>query len=164
MKLSLIAALDRNHAIGRDNDLPWRLPDDLKRFKAHTLGKPVLMGRKTAQSLGRALPGRRNLVLTRSGTVPFEGMQTVASIDDALRIAQADGADELCVIGGGEVYALTLPIATDLYLTHVETHVEGAEAFFPAFDAAQWRVVSRELHDADAKHAFAFEFVDYVRA
>ncbi|WP_206859903.1 dihydrofolate reductase [Lysobacter changpingensis] len=163
MKLSLIAALDRDHAIGRDNDLPWRLPDDLKRFKALTIGKPVLMGRKTAQSLGRALPGRRNLVLTRSGAVPFEGMQAVASVDEALRIAGADGADELCVIGGGEVYALTLPVATHLFLTHVETRVEGGEAFFPAFDVSQWRVVSRERHDADAKHAFAFEFVDYVR-
>jgi len=163
MKVSLIAALDRNHAIGRDNDLPWRLPDDLKRFKALTLGKPVLMGRKTAQSLGRALPGRRNLVLTRSGVVPFEGMQAVASVDGAQRLAEADGADELCVIGGGEVYALMLPLATHLFLTHVETQVDGAQAFFPAFDAAQWRVVSRERHEADAKHAFAFEFVDYVR-
>jgi len=163
MKLSLVAALDRNRAIGRDNDLPWRLPDDLKRFKALTLGKPVLMGRKTAQSLGRALPGRRNLVLTRSGAVPFEGMQAVASIDEALRIAEADGADELCVIGGGEVYAQVLPMATHLFLTHVETQVDDAEAFFPAFDPAHWRVVSRERHEADAKHAFAFEFVDYVR-
>lgn len=164
MKLSLIAALDRDRAIGRDNDLPWRLPDDLKRFKALTLGKPVLMGRKTAVSLGRALPGRRNLVLTRSAAVPFEGMQAVASVDEALRLAEADGAEELCVIGGGEVYALTLPVATHLFLTHVETQVEGAEAFFPAFDALQWRVVSRERHEADAKHALAFEFVDYVRA
>ena len=164
MKVSLIAALDRHNAIGRDNDLPWRLPDDLKRFKALTLGKPVLMGRKTAQSLGRALPGRRNLVLTRSGVVPFEGMTAVSSIDEAVRIAQADGADELYVIGGGEVYALTLPIATHLLLTHVDTQVDGAHAFFPDFDATQWRVVSRERHEADAKHAFAFEFVDYVRA
>ena len=164
MKVSLIAALDRHNAIGRDNDLPWRLPDDLKRFKALTLGKPVLMGRKTAQSLGRALPGRRNLVLTRSGVVPFEGMTAVSSIDEAVRIAQTDSADELCVIGGGEVYALTLPIATHLLLTHVDTQVDGAHAFFPDFDAAQWRVVSRERHEADAKHAFAFEFVDYVRA
>jgi len=164
VKLSLIAALDCNRAIGRDNDLPWRLPDDLKRFKALTLGKPVLMGRKTAVSLGRALPGRRNLVLTRSGAVPFHGMQAVASVEEALRLAEADGAEELCVIGGGEVYALTLPAATHLFLTHVDTLVENAEAFFPAFDASQWRVVSRERHEADAKHALAFEFVDYVRA
>ncbi|MDI9238934.1 dihydrofolate reductase [Lysobacter sp. LF1] len=164
MKLSLIAALDRNFAIGRDNDLPWRLPDDLKRFKALTLGKPVLMGRKTAQSLGRALPGRRNLVLTRSDTVPFDGMQAVASVDEALHIAASDGAQELCVIGGGEVYALCLPRATHLHLTHVDTDVNGADAFFPMFDPSQWRIVAREPHTVDAKHAFAFEFVDYERS
>ncbi|WP_158987146.1 dihydrofolate reductase [Lysobacter panacisoli] len=163
MALSLIAALDRNSAIGRDNDLPWRLPDDLKRFKALTLGKPVLMGRKTAQSLGRALPGRRNLVLTRSGQVPFDGMEAVASIDDALRIANDDGAPELCVIGGGEIYTLCLPRATHLHLTHVDTVVDDADAVFPAFDPARWRVVAREWHAADVKHAFAFEFVDYER-
>lgn len=164
VELSLIAALDCNRAIGRDNDLPWRLPDDLKRFKALTLGKPVLMGRRTAQSLGRALPGRRNLVLTRSGQVPFDGMDAVASIDEALRAAFDAGASELCVIGGGEVYALCLPLAMRLHLTHVDTEVAGADAFFPAFDPAQWRIVAREQHVADAKHAFAFEFVDYLRA
>ena len=158
MKLSLIAALDRHHAIGKGNALPWHLPADLKRFKALTLGKPVLMGRKTAESIGRALPGRRNLVLTRSGRVPFDGMEAVASLPDALA-----AGEEVCVIGGGEVYALALPMATHLYLTHVETVVEGADAFFPAFDAAQWRVAAREVHAADGKHAFAFEFVDYVR-
>ncbi|MGQ4660105.1 dihydrofolate reductase [Lysobacter sp. F6437] len=161
--LVLIAAFDRNRAIGRGNALPWRLPDDLKRFKALTLGKPVLMGRKTAESLGRALPGRRNLVLTRSGEVPFEGMQAVASIDGALAIAHDDGAAELCVIGGGEVYALCLAQATRMHLTHVDTAVEGADAFFPAFDPAQWQVLSRDPHAADAKHAFAFDFVDYRR-
>lgn len=163
IELVLIAALDRRNAIGRDNDLPWRLPDDLKRFKALTLGKPLLMGRKTAQSLGRALPGRRNLVLTRSGEVPFEGMQAVASIDEALRIAGDDGATELCVIGGGEVYVLCLPAAARLHLTHVDTVTEGADAFFPAFDPLQWRVTGRDRHEADAKHAFAYEFVDYQR-
>lgn len=164
MRIALIAALDRRHAIGRDNDLPWRLPDDLKRFKALTLGKPVLMGRKTAQSLGRALPGRRNLVLTRSGAVPFDGMQAVTSLDEALRIAAEGGAQELCVIGGGEVYALCFARATHLHLTQVDTEVAGADAFFPAFDASQWRVVARERHEADARHAFAFEFVDYERS
>lgn len=164
LELVLIAALDRNRAIGRDNDLPWRLPDDLKRFKALTLGKPVLMGRKTAQSLGRALPGRLNLVLTRSGQVPFDGMQAVASLDDAMRVAAAAGATSLCVIGGGEVYAQCLPMATQLHLTHVDTVVDGADAFFPIFDAGHWRAVGRERHEADAKHAFAFEFVDYLRA
>jgi dihydrofolate reductase len=163
MDLVLLAALDRRHAIGRDNDLPWRLPDDLKRFKALTLGKPVLMGRKTAESLGRALPGRLNLVLTRTGRVPFEGMQAVATIEEALRMSAADGAAELCVIGGGEIYALCLPLARRMHLTHVDTIVEGADAFFPDFAAGQWRITAREPRAADAKHGFAFEFVDYER-
>lgn len=163
MRISLVAALDRNRAIGRDNAMPWHLPDDFKHFKALTFGKPILMGRKTAESLGRALPGRLNLVLTRSGRVPFEGMQAVASIDAAKGVAAASGAGELCIIGGAEVYALTLPMTGALHLTQVDAEVEGADAFFPAFDPAQWRIVSREAHPADAKHAFAFEFVDYAR-
>ena len=162
MQVSLIAALDRGFAIGKGNALPWHLPDDLKRFKALTLGKPILMGRKTAESLGRALPKRRNLVLTRSGHVPFEGMQAVASFDDALAMAAGD-ADELCVIGGGELYALALPRASRMHLTHVETVVEAADAFFPRFAAGEWIVTARAPHAADAAHAFAFEFVDYAR-
>jgi dihydrofolate reductase len=163
MRISLVVALDRHRAIGRDNDLPWRLPDDLKRFKALTLGKPVLMGRKTAESLGRALPGRLNLVLTRRGGVPFEGMQAVASVDEALAIAETRGAEDLSVIGGGEVYALTLGLADVLYLTEVDTVVEDAHAFFPAFDPTEWREVAREPHPVDAKHALAFDFVEYRR-
>ena len=163
MDLVLVAALDRRNAIGRDNDLPWRLPDDLKRFKSITLGKPVLMGRKTAESLGRALPGRLNLVLTRSGQVPFEGMQAVASLEEAREVASEVGATELCVIGGGEIYALCLPLAARMHLTQVDTIVEGADAFFPQFDATPWRVVAREAHAADARHGFDFEFVEYER-
>jgi len=159
----LIAAMDRASAIGRGNQLPWRLPEDLKHFKALTLGRPVLMGRKTAESLGRALPGRRNLVLTRSGGVPFEGMQAVASLDEVRELVAADGGSEVCVIGGGEVYALCLPLATRLHLTRVDTVVEGADAFFPPFDAAGWTVLAREPHGADARHAHAFEFVEYAR-
>ena len=162
VELVLIAALDREHAIGKGNTLPWHLPDDLKRFKALTLGKPLLMGRKTAESLGRALPGRRNLVLTRSGQIPFDGMEAVASLDAALETARDDGTDTLCVIGGGEIYALSLPRATRMHLTHVNTRVEGADAFFPRFDPTGWQVTQREAHAADAKHAHAFEFVDYL--
>lgn len=156
--------MDRNRAIGRDNDLPWRLPDDLRRFKALTIGKPILMGRRTAESLGRALPGRRNLVLTRSGRVPFEGMQAVASIDAALEAAAGDGARELCVIGGGELYALLLPRADAMHLTLVDTAVEAADTFFPAFDPRQWREVERQDHAPDARHAHGYAFVDYLRA
>ncbi|WP_198338881.1 dihydrofolate reductase [Lysobacter capsici] len=161
--LVLIAALDRKHAIGRDNALPWRLSDDLKRFKALTLGKPLLMGRKTAQSLGRALPGRRNLVLTRSGEVPFAGMEAVGSTEQALELARADGAAELCVIGGGEIYALCLPSASRMHLTRVDTEVEGADAFFPRFDRDEWREVARESHRADERNEFDVEYVEYVR-
>ncbi len=157
--LVLVAALDRAGAIGRGNALPWRLPDDLQRFKALTLGRPLLMGRKTAQSLGRALPGRLNLVLTRSGQVPFEGMHAVATLAQA---RQRAGDTELMVIGGGEVYALALPQAARLHLTHVDTEVIGADAFFPALPPGQWRVTAREPHAADARHAHAFEFVDYA--
>ena len=163
MRVSLIAALDRNHAIGRGNALPWHLPDDLKRFKALTLGKPVLMGRKTAQSLGRALPKRTNLVLTRGAEAPFAGMQVVASLEAALALAAGE-SDELCVIGGGEVYALALPLATHLQLTHVDTAVPGADALFPRFEARHWREIVRVHHPADASHPFAFDFVDYERA
>ena len=154
----LVCALDREYAIGREGALPWHLPDDLKRFKSLTLGHPMLMGRKTAQALGRALPGRRNLVLTRSGRVPFEGMEAVASLDEAIALA---GDGSLMVIGGGEVFALTLPIASRMHLTFVDTIVEGADAWFPRFDESAWRVVSRHSHAADAKHAHAFEDVDY---
>jgi len=164
-RIALIAALDRNNAIGKGNALPWHLPDDLRRFKALTLGKPLLMGRKTAESLGRALPGRRNLVLTRSGRAPFAGMDAVASLDAALAMIRDDslGEQQLMVIGGGDVFALALPLASQMYLTHVDTVVADADAFFPEFDPAQWRTVSRESHPADAKHAFAFAFVDYAR-
>ena len=162
MKLSMIVALDRNRGIGRDNDLPWQLPDDLKHFKALTLGKPILMGRKTALSLGRALPGRTNLVLTRSGQVPFEGMRAVASLEEATALAEAEGAGELCVIGGGEIFAQLLHQASTLHLTWVDTAVP-ADTHFPPVDPAVWVEVAREHHPADARHAFAFDFVDYAR-
>lgn len=164
LQVVLVAAMDRNRAIGRDNDLPWRLPNDLRRFKALTLGKPLLMGRKTAESLGRALPGRRNLVLTRGGQAPFEGMETVASAEQALQAARETGASELCVIGGAQVYALLLPRADALRLTLVDAAVADADTFFPAFNVDDWVETSRTAHPADARHAHAYVFVDYVRA
>ena len=120
----------------------------------------MLMGRRTAESLGRALPKRRNLVLTRSGRVPFEGMEAVASLDEALALA---GAGTLMVIGGGEVFALALPRAQRMHLTYVDTEVEGADAWFPGFDELDWREFARAHHPADEKHAFAFDDVDYER-
>lgn len=159
-EVSLIVALDRNFAIGRDGVMPWHLPDDLKRFKALTLGKHVLMGRKTALAIGRDLPGRANLVMTRGDTAPFAGQRVVHSLDEAIAIA---GDSELAVIGGGEVFVLTLPRATRMHLTWVDTAVEGADAFFPHFDARQWKETGRDAHAADARHDHAFTFVDYVR-
>lgn len=164
VRISLVAAMDRDRAIGRDNGLPWRLPNDLKRFKALTIGKPILMGRRTAESLGRALPGRRNLVLTRGGRVPFGGMEAVASIDAAVGAAAADGTPELCVIGGAEVYAQLLPRADVMHLTLVDAQVGAADAFFPAFDPRRWHETRREAHPPDPRHAYGYAFVDYLRA
>lgn len=158
-RLRLIAALDRRSAIGRDNRLPWHLPDDLRRFKSLTSGHPVLMGRKTAESLGRALPKRHNLVLTRQDRVPIDGMTRVSSLDQAMSLA---GTDDLWVIGGGEVYALCLPFAASMHLTHVDTELDGADAWFPAFDESAWTPSAVGDHAADATHAFAFRFVDYA--
>ena len=160
MILSLIAALDRNFAIGRDGIMPWHLPDDLKRFKQITLGKPILMGSKTALAIGKALPGRRNLVLTRGSAAPFAGQDAVNSMAAAIEAARGD---ELCVIGGGEVYALALPFATDLKLTWVDTAAERADAFFPRFEPSEWIETQRVPHAADARHEYSFSFVDYVR-
>lgn len=158
-RVTLVAAMDRDRAIGVDGKLPWHLPDDLKRFKALTLGKPILMGRKTAQSLGRALPGRRNLVLTRGGRAPFAEMETVATLDEALQ--RAAGA-ELMVIGGGEVYRLALPLAARLELTEVDTRLDRADTWFPEWHAADWTEVHRERRSADASHAYGFSLVTLV--
>jgi len=159
-RITLIAAMDKNRAIGFDNRMPWHLPDDLKRFKSLTTGKTVLMGRKTAQSLGRALPNRQNLVLSRSTQMPFDGMQGVNSWQAALDATQSD---ELMVIGGGEIYALALPHAQQMHLTYVDTALTHADAYFPAFDAGQWRETHAEMHHGDERHAFAFRFIDYQR-
>ncbi len=158
--ITLVAALDRNRAIGRAGEMPWHLSADLKRFKALTLGKPVLMGRKTALAIGRALPGRTNFVVARGTAAPFEGQIVVRSLDEA--VERADGA-ELMVIGGGEIYALALPQAAHLRLTEVDTAVSDADTFFPAFDRNDWRETSREHYPADAKHSLAFDFVEYER-
>lgn len=158
--ITLIAAMDRNRAIGRGNALPWHLPEDLKRFKALTLGKPILMGRKTAESLGRALPGRLNLVLTRSGEVPFAGMQAVASLDEALALS-AD-APELMVIGGGEIYALALSHAERLALTWVDTEVDAADAWFPAFAIDEWQLLE-EVPGSSDQGALRYHFAEYRR-
>jgi dihydrofolate reductase len=159
-QITLIAALDCNYAIGRDRMMPWHLPGDLRHFKKLTMGKPVLMGRRTALAIGRPLPGRRNLVLTHSDSAPFAGQEVVSSFNAAIAAA---GESELCVIGGGEVYAQALPYATRLLLTLVGAEIKGADAFFPAFDQAVWREISREHHPADSHHEYTFDFVEYEK-
>jgi dihydrofolate reductase len=159
-RLVLVAALADNGVIGRNGALPWQLPDDLGRFKALTMGKPILMGRRTCASIGRALPGRRNLVLTRQATVAVPGVEVVASVAEAL--ARCAGADELCVIGGAELYRATLPLADVLELTLVHAQVEG-DVHFPAYERSAWREVARKEHAADGRHAWPMSFVRYER-
>jgi dihydrofolate reductase len=158
--ISLIVAMAQNGVIGRDNSLPWRLPEDLKRFRAFTLGKPILMGRKTFESLGRPLPNRTNLVLTRDRSWSAPGVIVVHSIEEALM--QAASSDELVVIGGAEIYRLVLPVARRIYLTHVHADVPG-DITFPEFDATQWADVEWTSQPADESHAYPLTFVTLER-
>ncbi|MGE7138299.1 dihydrofolate reductase [Luteibacter sp. NPDC031894] len=160
MAVHLVAALDENFAIGKKGGLPWHLPDDLKYFKKLTRDRSVLMGRKTAESIGKALPERVNYVLSRKGNAPYEGQIAVKSVQEAQ--ARCDHAG-LMVIGGGEVFREALPLASTLYLTWVYAAVEGADVFFPGIDFKDWTEVSRVKHAADAEHPFPFDMVEYVR-
>lgn len=158
--LSLIVARAENGVIGRDNRLPWRLPEDLKRFKALTWGKPILMGRRTFESLGRPLPGRTNLVMTRSEDYRPEGVTVVRSLDEAL--SAVPDAPELVVIGGAEIYRLALPHADRVYLTEVHAAVDG-DTVLSAFDPREWVEVVREEHAPDARHAHSMSFITLER-
>lgn len=158
--ISLIVAMAQNGVIGRDNALPWRLPEDLKRFKEFTLGKPILMGRKTFEAIGRPLPGRANLVLTRDRDWRAEGAIPVHSVEEAL--LQTRTCDELVAIGGAEIYRLLLPLARRIYLTHVHADVPG-DTYFPAFDPAQWDDVEFRTVPADERHAYPLTFVTLER-
>jgi dihydrofolate reductase len=157
--ISIIVAASANNVIGREGELPWRLSDDLKRFKAITMGKPVVMGRKTWESIGRPLPGRDNIVITRQPGFEAHGCHVVASTHEA--IAAAAGADEIMVIGGSEIYALFLPEAGRVYLTRVHAEVEG-DAFFGEL-GEEWTLVSDEFHAADDRNEFDVSFRTYER-
>ena len=154
-----IVAMAENGVIGRGNGLPWHLPDDLKRFKALTMGHSLLMGRRTYDSIGRALPGRLNLVLTRNPGWRAPGCEPVASPDAAL--ARADGST-LFVIGGAEIFRLCWPIVGRLELTEVHADIEG-DTVLEGFDRRDWRETARVTHAADDRHAFAFDFVTLAR-
>jgi dihydrofolate reductase len=150
--ISLIVAVSTNNVIGAGGDLPWRLSDDLKRFKAATMGKPIVMGRKTYESIGRPLPGRQNIVITRQSGFTAEGCDVVRSTAEA--VEAAEGADEIMVIGGSQIYAAFLPLAERIYLTRVHTEVEG-DVFFPPLKKDEWRESASETYDADALNDYA---------
>lgn len=166
MMLSLIVARAANGCIGRDNKLPWYLPNDLKYFKRVTLGKPIIMGRKTWESLKGPLPGRTNIVITRQPDYVADGAKVVASLDDAIRMAEnvalIDGVDEAVVIGGAEIYAQALEKVARLYVTEVRADVEG-DAFFPAYAQDAWQESGREDFTAEPPNQYDYSFVIYDR-
>jgi dihydrofolate reductase len=164
MRLSVILAAADNGVLGRDNALPWHLPEDLKYFKRVTLGKPVVMGRKTYESIGRPLPGRTNIVVSRNSEFNAEGVEVIASLREAIElaatIADVDGQGELMVIGGAAIYSLAIPLAQRLYITEIHDTPHG-DVYLPKIEWSQWREVSREQHN---NGAFDYSFVVYERA
>jgi dihydrofolate reductase len=158
--VSMIVAMAQNGVIGRDNTLPWRLPEDLRRFKAITMGKSILMGRKTFESIGKALPGRLNFVLTRDRDWRADGVVVVNSVEEALR--KVRGTDELIAIGGAEIYRLFMPFARRIYLTQVHAEIEG-DTVFPDFDPTQWVDVEYTEHPADEKNVYDVTFMTLER-
>lgn len=167
MFLSLIAAVSDNNVIGRKNDLPWHLPAELKWFKALTTGHPVIMGRKTCESIlarrGSMLPNRHNIIVSRSMEQKPDGADVVASIDEAMLLAERDGAGEAFIIGGERMYAEGLAKAHKLYLTRVHTVIEDGDAFFPEFNEGEWTITQSERHEADAENPIAFTMMVYER-
>lgn len=167
IKLALIVAMAKNHVIGINNNLPWHLSEDLKYFKRVTMGKPIIMGRKTFDSIGRPLPGRTNIVVTRNEDYQAEGVKVVHSLKAALElcnsIAVIDGSDEAMVIGGAELYKQALPLADYLYLTEVHAEVDG-DAFFPEFDRGNWQEIARDNFKAVEPNPYDYSFTVLERA
>jgi dihydrofolate reductase len=157
----MIVAHANNRVIGKDNDMPWHLPADLAYFKKTTLGKPVVMGRKTYESIGRPLPGRQNIVISRDKNYQAKGVDVVTSVEQA--IEKAGDADEIMVIGGGAIYAHCLAAAQRLYITHIDADIDG-DTQFPEYDVAtQWQKISSEIYPADDKNTYALDFTVYER-
>lgn len=166
MKISIIVAAAENNAIGKNNRLIWRLPDDMKFFREKTAGHCVVTGRKNYESIPdkfRPLPDRVNIVVTRSKTYEAPGAVIVHSLEDAIAEGKRRGETELCIIGGGEIYREALPVTDTVWLTRVHHTFEDAHTFFPALDLSQWKETFREEHAADEKHAYAFTFFCYER-
>ena len=161
MKISLIAAMAKGRVIGKDNDMPWHLPADLKHFKSLTVGKPVVMGRKTFASMGnRPLPKRVNIVLTRQEGLSVEGCTIVHSLEDALKAAGP--CEEVIIMGGATLYEAVLEKADTMYLTFIDAHIEG-DTYFPQWDEDSWQEVSRERREPDEKNVYALDFVTLTR-
>ena len=158
--ISIIAAMSENQVIGHDNDLPWRLPADLAHFKSLTLGKPIIMGRRTWESLPGLLPRRRHIVVTADKDYHAEGCAVVHSIEQAL--TASGGAPEVMIVGGAALYAQMLPRADRMYLTLVHARLEG-DTFFPRYEAAEWRELAREEHQPDQANCYAYSFVTLER-
>ena len=159
--ISLVVAMARNRVIGRDKGLPWNLPADLRHFKALTMGKPIVMGRRTWESLPGLLPGRRHIVVTRNPGYRAVGAEVVHSLDEA--IVAAGPADEIMVVGGANLYAQALPFANRIYLTLVDAEIDG-DTFFPAWDSDEWVETASNPHPADDRNAYACRFITLERA
>ncbi|MCF0054221.1 dihydrofolate reductase [Dyadobacter sp. CY356] len=162
MLLSIIVAVSENGVIGLNNQLIWRLPDDLKRFKKLTLGHPMIMGRKTFESIGKPLPGRQSIIITRDQNFTFEGTIVVHSLNEAIEEARNTGTNEAFVIGGGDIYNQVQPITDNVYITEVHTETEG-DTFFKIENPELWKESERTHHNQDEKHQFSFDFVDMIR-
>lgn len=164
MRTSIIAAVSDNGVIGRNNDIPWKLSTDLKRLKALTMGHHLIMGRRTWDSIGRALPGRISVVISGNPSFPADGATIVHSLDDAIHVAANAGDDEAFIAGGATVYQQAMHLADRMYLTRVHADVEG-DTFFPEFDdVTEWRLTDSEHFEADEKNQFPFSFLTYERA
>jgi len=159
-RLSLIVAMDDNRLIGSNNGLPWHLPADLAFFKRTTMGKPIIMGRKTFESIGKPLPGRRNIVVTRDPNFTAEGCEIANSIDAAIGLCHHD--EEIMLIGGASLYQQSFARATDLYITRIH-HCFDGDTWFPDFDESEWKIENREYFEADHSNPYACSFIKFVR-
>jgi dihydrofolate reductase len=157
--ISLIAAMANNRVIGKNNQMPWHLPADLGHFKTVTLGKPVIMGRKTYESIGRPLPGRRNIIISRNGDYKIEGCDTAVSLEDAMKMVH--GVEEIMIIGGGQLYSQAMSLADRLYLTFIDLDVDG-DTQFPSFEHLDLTELKREQHHKDDKNPYDYQFVDFT--
>ncbi len=160
MKISIIVAFDENRLIGRDNGLPWHLPADLKHFKSITMGHHMIMGRKTFDSIGKPLPGRVSVIVTRQKDLKIEGCMVVNTLDEALE--KCKGQEEVFIIGGAQIFNCTMPMATDLYITQIHHQFEG-DTHFPEISEKEWQVVSKEDCNPDEKNEWGYSFINYTR-